>query len=247
MNKLVLMGGVAVAAVAAVLVLNKEEEPVLATASDSQVVEEVAPIDAQAETDGDEADTGAEAESAAADAEPTIPVGDMVLGDEAAPVTVIEYASFTCPHCANYATQVYPDIKADYIDSGQVKYIKREVYFDQGGLWAGLVARCAGETRYFATADMLYRKQKDWAQAGSAQELVQNLRDFGNSVGLNEEQVNACLSDEAAMRALVTAYQTNSEEDGINSTPSFVINGEKLEGGYPALSDALAEAVENAS
>ena len=80
---------------------------------------------------------------------------EMILGDEDAPVTMYEYASFTCPHCARYHTTIYPSFKRDYIDTGKVRLIYREVYFDKLGIWGGLIARCAGPEKYFGIADLL--------------------------------------------------------------------------------------------
>jgi len=82
----------------------------------------------------------------------------MVIGDADAPIEMIEYASFTCPHCARFHADVYPLLKADYIDSGKVKFIYREVYFDRFGLWASMIARCGGEARFFGLSNLIYEK-----------------------------------------------------------------------------------------
>jgi len=155
-----------------------------------------------------------------------VPAPDMVLGEADAPITVIEYASYTCPHCANFHTNVFKDLKTNYIDTGKVRFVHREVYFDRLGLWAGMIARCAGETRYFGMNDLIYGGQKDWIGSGEPQEVVENLRKLGRIAGMNDDQMNACLEDEAMARSMVAAYQTNAEADGINSTPSFIIDGE---------------------
>ena len=84
-------------------------------------------------------------------------VVDMALGQEDAPITVIEYASFTCPHCANFHATVFDELRQNYIDTGKIRFIMREVYFDRFGLWAGMVARCSGDpAKYFGTADLVY-------------------------------------------------------------------------------------------
>ena len=85
-------------------------------------------------------------------------IPEMVLGNEEAPVTVIEYASFTCPHCASFHSQVFKDLKSNYIDTGKIKFVMREVYFDRYGLWASIVARCDGTARFFGISDMLFEK-----------------------------------------------------------------------------------------
>lgn len=154
-------------------------------------------------------------------------VPDMVLGVAEAPVEVIEYASFTCPHCANFHQTVFDDLKRDYIDTGKVRFVYREVYFDRFGLWAAAVARCAGPEKYFAVADMIYDTQKEWIGDGTPATIADNLRKIGIKAGLTAEQVDACLRDEDQMKAMIATYQANATRDGINSTPSFVIDGTK--------------------
>lgn len=155
----------------------------------------------------------------------TSTIVDMALGDADAPVTVIEYASFTCPHCATFHKDVFPQIKADYIDTGKVRFIHREVYFDRFGLWAGMVARCGGEMRYFGIVDMIYEQQSEWTQGEPAQ-IVESLRRMGRTAGLTDDQLNACLSDGDKAQTLVAWYQENAEADGVRATPSFVIDGQ---------------------
>ena len=153
-------------------------------------------------------------------------VEEMALGEPEAPVTVIEYASFTCPHCATFHQQSFDRLKEEYVDTGQVRYVYREVYFDRFGLWASLVARCAGADRYFGIVDLLYERQSEWLAGGEPAEIAENLRRLGRSAGLDDGQLNQCLQDGEKAQALVAEYQKNAEADGINSTPSFVIGGE---------------------
>jgi protein-disulfide isomerase len=166
----------------------------------------------------------AAAQSGAVD---TSRVVEMALGDPDAPVTVVEYASFTCPHCATFHQGTFKDIKANYIDTGKVRFIYREVYFDRFGLWAAMVARCGGEDRYFGIADMLYDQQREWTASGDPATIADNLRRIGRTAGLTDEQVDACLQDREMAEAMVALYQENAERDGIDSTPSFMINGTK--------------------
>lgn len=158
--------------------------------------------------------------------ETTTEIPDMVLGDENAPIEMIEYASFTCPHCASFHANVYPQLKADYIDTGKVKFIYREVYFDRFGLWASMIARCAGEDRFFAVSNLVYEKQREWTASGDPAIVIEELRKLAKTAGLNDETLDACMSDADQAQALVGWYQANAERDGINSTPSFLINGE---------------------
>lgn len=168
-------------------------------------------------------------------------VTEMAIGAEDAPITVIEYASFTCPHCANFHAQVYPELKANYIDTGKVRFINREVYFDRFGLWAGMVARC-GETseRYFGIVDLIYAQQREWTQGDTPQAIVNNLRTLGKTAGLTEEMLDACMSDSDHAAALVKVFEETTKADDVRSTPTLVINGEKQSGlSYSELSALL--------
>jgi protein-disulfide isomerase len=153
-------------------------------------------------------------------------VEEMTLGDPDAPVTVIEYASFTCPHCATFHEEGFEQLKADYVDAGKVRYVYREVYFDRPGIWAALVARCGGGDRYFGIVDLIYERQDEWARAGEPAEIADNLRRLGLSAGLSEAELEACLSDGDKAQAMLAEFQRNADADGIESTPSFVIGGE---------------------
>ncbi len=154
-------------------------------------------------------------------------VQEMTLGNPDAKVTVIEYASFTCPHCKNFHASVMQDLKRDYIETGKINFIYREVYFDRYGLWAGMVARCGGPLRYFGISDLLYEQQSDWLAGGDPATIAGNLRTIGLDAGLAPEELDACLTDATKAQAMVAVYQQNAKADGIDSTPTFVINGEK--------------------
>lgn len=167
----------------------------------------------------------ANAQTAIEDIDTSI-VEEMVLGDAEAPVTVVEYASFTCPHCRRFHEGPFKQIKENYIDTGKVKLIYREVYFDRYGLWAGMVARCGGPVRYFGLADLIYERQAEWAQ-GAPAEIGDNLRQIGRVAGLTDAQLDTCLSDADKAQAMVAVYQTNSEKDQVSSTPTFFIDGTK--------------------
>jgi protein-disulfide isomerase len=158
--------------------------------------------------------------------EATIEIPDMVQGDADAPIEIIEYASFTCPHCATFHANVYPLLKADYIDTGKVKFTYREVYFDRFGLWGSMIARCAGEDRFFAISSLIYDKQREWTASGDPAIVIEELRKLAKTAGLNDETLDACMSDADQAQALVGWYQTNAERDGISATPSFLIDGE---------------------
>ena len=173
------------------------------------------------------------------------PIAEMVQGDLDAPIEIIEYASFTCPHCATFHADVYPKLKINYIDKGLVKFIYREVYFDKYGMWASMIARCAGADRFFGMTDQIYRKQSNWARAESDVAIVTQLRKIGLLAGLDESQLSDCLQDGVKLRALVEWYSENAKRDEIKSTPTLVINGEQHSNqSYEKLTKILDEILE---
>ena len=153
-------------------------------------------------------------------------IADMVQGSPDAKVEIIEYASYTCPNCASFHAGPYKDLKKDYVDTGKVKFVFREVYFDRFGLWASMIARCAGPDRFFGMTDLLFKEQSLWSRAGDPAAIVAELRKIGLKGGMDEAQLNACLEDADNAQALVAWYQENAERDNVRSTPSFLINGE---------------------
>lgn len=153
-------------------------------------------------------------------------IADMVQGDPDAKIEIIEYASYTCPHCATFHAGPYKELKKDYIDTGKVKFVFREVYFDRFGLWGSMIARCAGPERFFGVTDLLFKEQSQWTRAGDPAAIVKELRKIGLKAGMNDETLDACLNDSENAQALVTWYQENAERDNVRSTPSFLINGE---------------------
>ena len=169
-------------------------------------------------------------------------VTEMILGDVNAPIEIIEYASMTCPHCANFHSDVYPQLKENYIETGKVKFVFREVYFDKYGMWASMIARCAGPDRFFGVIDQMFEKQKTWSRAGNDLAIVTELSKIGKLAGLGDDQINACLQDADNLRNLVGWYKANMEEHEISGTPSFVIDGEMVSNrSYEELSALLDE------
>ncbi|MFN4159307.1 MAG: DsbA family protein [Gemmobacter sp.] len=158
----------------------------------------------------------------------TLPeVADMSLGDPAAKVKMIEYASFTCPHCATFHANVLTPLKADYIDTGKVHFTLREVYFDRYGLWAGMVARCGGEDRYFGIAGVLFDTLGTWAGSSDPATVVQNLRRIGKVAGVDDAQLDSCLNDGQMAQAMVNRFQETTAADDVQGTPTLIINGKK--------------------
>ena len=167
------------------------------------------------------------------------------LGLPDAPVTLIEYASFTCPHCATFHNLHFKDLKREYIDSGKVRFTLREVYFDRPGLWAGMVARCGPtDTHYFAVVDLLFERQAIWASQGTALDIVTELAQIGSAVGLSADQINTCFTDANFAENLMETSGQQMSDDGITSTPSFVIDGTRYSNmGYDEFTDILDLAV----
>lgn len=170
---------------------------------------------------------------------------DMELGSKDAKITVVEYASVGCPICAKWQKEVWPSFKTKYVDSGKVHYVFREMLV--GGTEevtvasAGfLVARCAGKDKYFAVNDAIFA-----AQPGVFYSPRETLLDVAKSVGMSEDQFNTCVNDEAALAALNKRVETNAKAHGVDATPTFEINGHKMEPGYHALTEIDA-AIENA-
>ena len=153
---------------------------------------------------------------------------DIAMGAADAPLTVIEYASFTCGHCANFHAENWPKLKAEYVDTGKVRFMQRDVYFDQPGLWAGVLARCGGDEKFFAVSDMLFDEQKNWLAGGTGEEIAANLRKIGLKAGMTEDQMNACWEDTAKAEQLIATFQKNATADQIEATPTFIIDGEKV-------------------
>lgn len=162
----------------------------------------------------------------AQDAQPEV-LPDIAIGAEDAPLTMIEYASFTCGHCANFHNTVFPQLKAEFIDTGQVRFIQRDVYFDQPGLWAGVLARCGGDERYYPVSHMLFEEQSAWL-AGSGDEIAAGLRRIGLKAGMTDDQMTACWDDTAKVEQLITTFQQNATADGVEATPTFIIGDEKV-------------------
>ncbi|MGI9414931.1 MAG: DsbA family protein [Hyphomicrobiales bacterium] len=156
------------------------------------------------------------------------PLGDQSVGPEDAPVTIIEYASMTCPHCANFHINTYPQIKEKFIDTGKVRLIFREFPFDDLALAAFMLARCAGDKKYFPMIDVLFEKQAVWTSRdnNAADELFKIAR----FAGFTEESFNACLSNKEIAAGVHAVKDRAALKFGVRSTPTFFINGEEFKG-----------------
>ena len=148
---------------------------------------------------------------------------------------------FTCPHCAAFNAEVFPQIKANFIDTGKVRLVFREVYFNKPSLWAAMIARCAPSDRYFGIADVLFRTQTDWAAQTDPQEMLrQALRHRPPGRADQRRRWTPACRTAPSAEALVADYQKHAEADGIDATPTFFIDGEKV--GQHALPGVRGEA-----
>jgi protein-disulfide isomerase len=168
---------------------------------------------------------------------------EQSLGDPNAPVTVIEYASLTCPHCAQFHNDVLPELKERYIVPGKVRMIYRDFPLDERALVASTLAHCAGPDRYFGFIDVMYQTQSSWARAD---DYVGALKRLGKLGGLSDSQMDACLADQELSDGILRMRLDAANEHDIRSTPSFVIDGEVIAGGqdieaFGALLDPLLD------
>ncbi len=155
---------------------------------------------------------------------------DMVLGVPSAPITVIEYSSLTCPHCASFHADTFPDIKKHYIDAGKVRLVFRHFPFDQPALMAAALAECAGRDRFFNFLDVLFGSQNTWARAANP---LAALTSIGRLGGLKADAIAACFEDKEMLDRILSSRVEGAKEYDINSTPTFIVNGEKLVGAQP--------------
>ncbi len=154
---------------------------------------------------------------------------EMSKGDENAPVVFVEYASLTCPACAAFHTNVFPKLNKEYILTGKIRFIHREIYFDRAGLWAALTARCTNAVkRYFGMLELLYSDQLLWSRSDNSDEIVDALLKISAKSGIEKEKAISCLEDQEKALDLVNEYKIYVNEDAIESTPTFVINGKKF-------------------
>jgi protein-disulfide isomerase len=161
-------------------------------------------------------------------AAPAIRPDDMVMGKADAPITVIEYASLTCPHCADFETKTFPQVKKDWIDTGKVRFVYRDFPFDPVALKAHIVAHCGDPDRFFGFIEVFYAQQHSWLKSDPDQ-AVAALSQLTKIGGVSEAQVQACLKDDKLSK-LVVGNRQAGDEAGVDSTPTFFINGTKATG-----------------
>ena len=153
---------------------------------------------------------------------------EMSKGSATAPVKFVEYASLTCPACAAFHTNVYPKLNKEYIETGKIQFIHREIYFDRAGLWAALTARCTNMVNhYFGIIDLLYAEQPKWSRSELSDEIVDALLKISAKSGIEKAKAISCLEDQEKALSLVEKFQFYAKRDNIESTPTFIINGKK--------------------
>jgi protein-disulfide isomerase len=154
---------------------------------------------------------------------------DMALGPANATVTITEYASMTCPHCAAFDETVFPKIKSAYIDTGKVRYVFREFPLDIKAVAGSMLARCIAKDdpgKYFAVIDLLFKQQSEWVMKDSTDALIL----IGKQAGLSQKSTEACLADQTMLNKLTADQKYATDVLKVNSTPTFFINGEKIQG-----------------
>ena len=166
------------------------------------------------------------------------PDGDIVLGSEKAPVTVIEYASMTCPHCAHFSTTTLPELQKRYIDTGKVRFIFREFPFDALAAAGFMLARCAGKDKFMPVVETLFAKQSEWM----VQKPVPPLMGIAKQFGFTQESFDKCLANQQVLDGIQDVRDRAAEKLGVNSTPTFFVNGKKLVGDQSI--DAMVKEIE---
>ena len=152
---------------------------------------------------------------------------DRVLGDPAAPITIIEYASLTCPHCARFANDVLPELKREWIDTGKAKLVLRDFPLDEPALRAAMIARCAPPGRFYAFAETFFASQEKWALTKDYREALARLAKLG---GMGKDEFEACLKNTTLETQIVEQRLAASQQLDVTSTPTFFINGSKFSG-----------------
>jgi protein-disulfide isomerase len=152
---------------------------------------------------------------------------DRIFGNPDAPITIVEYASLTCPHCAHFANDVLPELKKRWIDTGKAKLVLRDFPLDEPALRAAMIARCAPPDRYYAYVDTFFAAQDKWVMARDYREALARLVKLG---GMSKDEFDNCLKNTALENKIVEERLVASKELDVNSTPTFFINGTKFTG-----------------
>jgi protein-disulfide isomerase len=155
------------------------------------------------------------------------PLGDVALGPADAKVTIVEYASLTCGHCATFHEKTFPELKKRYIDTGKVRFILREFPLDPLATAGFMLARCEGDAKYYPITDLLFDQQKAWAFTNKPLDALQQMM---RQAGFSKEKFEACLQDQKLYDAVNAVRKRAEEKFKVNSTPTFFINGQRHSG-----------------
>jgi protein-disulfide isomerase len=177
-------------------------------------------------TDTAAAETPAGAEVSMADLLVPGPLGDQIQGQADAPVTIVEYASMTCPHCSHFHETTYPEMKKKYIDTGKVRFIFREFPLDPLAAAAAMLARCAGKDKFFPLVDAFFAQQKDWV----VQKPLQPMFAIAKQAGFTQQSFDECLANQQLLTNLEEQRTRATQKFNVNSTPTFFINGKTVRG-----------------
>lgn len=251
-----LLSGVAIATVALVLAACSDEKKEQASATPTETTEtaaktEVKPADAMttasttaaATTEAKPAATEVAQSTAAPAAKVELPssegsvdtaklmepgaLPEMAIGEANAPVTIVEYMSMTCPHCAAFHNNTFEAIKTKYVDSGKVRFVLREFPFDPRAAAAFMLARCAPEGQYFPMISMLFKQQQQWAAAPNGRDA---LLQMSKLAGFTQESFESCLTNQKLLDDVNAVMQKGAKDFGVQSTPTFFVNGEHYSG-----------------
>lgn len=154
-------------------------------------------------------------------------LAEGTIGEANAPVTIIEYASLTCPHCADFSKNTFDAFKAKYIDTGKVRYTYRDFPLDKVSTYAAMMVRCAGPDRFYGLISALFQTQETW---GAAKDPMAELAKFGRLAGLSKEQFDACMANEDLLNGILKVAQDAHEQLNVSATPTFIVNGVRHEG-----------------
>jgi protein-disulfide isomerase len=177
-------------------------------------------------TDTAAAETPAGADVSMADLLVPGPLGDQIQGQADAPVTIVEYASMTCPHCSHFHETTYPEMKKKYIDTGKVRFIFREFPLDPLAAAAAMLARCAGKDKFFPLVDAFFAQQKDWV----VQKPLQPMFAIAKQAGFTQQTFDECLANQQLLNNLEEQRTRATQKFNVNSTPTFFINGKTVRG-----------------
>ena len=161
---------------------------------------------------------------------PVIAADDMVLGSPDAKVTIFEYASLTCSHCARFHKETLPKLKSEFVDTGKVRLVYRDFPFDEASFRAAMVARCAGKERFFGFLDAMFSTQESWATPNAWKTGLARIAKLG---GMSQEAFDKCIADKAVEEPILQKRLEANQKFGVDSTPTFFVNGEKVAGAYP--------------